>query len=247
MLLCYRSFPDSPSPTKNRPCLPTSPTHMQAMRHATHQKHGNQPMHMMNSTGSSIQSPLSSASSQNCGSPLGQPQMQHHQQNHLLQQDGPSSVIMPMMGQRGTDFNVGIDMPNYCSPTGMHFCPNSFSHTHFRIVHEPLISQIGQLSHGSSSQHNSQSAQSSPNSQIYAQYLTPPSNHSSGAITPQHYVQTLDSSYPTPSPDSPGSHWSSSSPQSNSDWSEGINSPTNNYITGTVGHQTNKGSDAIYI
>lgn len=233
---------------------------MQAMRHATHQKHGNQPMHTMNSTGSSIQSPLSSASSQNCGSPMSQPQMQHHQANHLIQQDGPSSAIMPIMGQRGTDFNVGIDMPNYCSPTGKSSTHNINSnillssitfnqHTLIPLEFNADFNhfETGQLSHGSSSQHNSQSAQSSPNSQIYAQYLTPPSNHSSGAITPQHYVQTLDSSYPTPSPDSPGSHWSSSSPQSNSDWSEGIHSPTNNYITGPVNHQTNKGSDAIYI
>lgn len=73
--------------------------------------------------------------------------------------------------------------------------------------------------------------------------MTPPSQHS-GGVTPQHLVQTLDS-YPTPSPESPG-HWSSSSPHSNSDWSEGIQSPTNTvYITG--GHQANKGSEAIYI
>lgn len=73
-------------------------------------------------------------------------------------------------------------------------------------------------------------------------YLTPPSQHS-GGVTPQHLVPTLDS-YPTPSPESPG-HWSSSSPHSNSDWSEGIQSPTNTYMTG--GHQTNKGGEAIYI
>lgn len=236
---------DSPSPTKNRPCLPTSPTHMQAMRHATHQKHGNQPMHIINSN-SSIQSPMSSATSQTSNSP----QLQHHQQ--LLQQDGPSSAIMPSMGQRGTDFNMGIEMPNYCSPTGEYIIPNISNSNYFAIssTNDKLKGSFrcfsdltGQLSHGSSSQHNSQSSQSSPNSQYY-QYLTPPSQHS-GGITPQHLVQTLDS-YPTPSPESPG-HWSSSSPHSNSDWSEGINSPPTNYITGTVGHQTNKGSDAIYI
>jgi Notch 1 len=38
----------SPSPAKTRPSLPTSPTHMQALRHATQQKHGNQ----LNSIGS---------------------------------------------------------------------------------------------------------------------------------------------------------------------------------------------------
>lgn len=67
-------------------------------------------------------------------------------------------------------------------------------------------------------------------------YLTPPSQHSDAAnIMPD---------FSTPSPESPG-HWSSSSPHSiNSDWSENITSP-NTYQSG--GHQTNKGSDAIYI
>lgn len=103
------------------------------------------------------------------------------------------------------------------------------------------------MNHGSMSQH-SDSTQSSPHSQQnYYQYLTPPSQHS-GGITPQHLAHTLDS-FPTPSPESPG-HWSSSSPHSNSDWSEGINSPpanNMNYIANTGGNQTNKGTDAIYI
>lgn len=72
-----------------------------------------------------------------------------------------------------------------------------------------------------------------------AYYLTPPSQHSDA--TPQHL---LPDNFPTPSPESPG-HWSSSSPHScNSDWSENITSP-NTYTSS--GHQTNKGSDAIYI
>lgn len=76
------------------------------------------------------------------------------------------------------------------------------------------------------------------------QYLTPPSQHSGGAdATPQHLLQVPDN-FPTPSPESPG-HWSSSSPQScNSDWSENITSP-NAYVSG--GHQSSKGSEAIYI
>lgn len=105
-----------------------------------------------------------------------------------------------------------------------------------------MTSPIGQSS-------NSSQASSSPHTQnlhqqsTFYQYLTPPSQHS-GGITPQHLVQTLDS-YPTPSPESPG-HWSSSSPHSTSDWSEGVQSPANPvYITG--GHQANKGSEAIYI
>lgn len=75
---------DSPSPAKNRPCLPTSPTHIQAMRHATQQKHG-QSLHALNSTGNSIQSPLSSISSQNSNSPHSQSQLQHMQQQQQQQ------------------------------------------------------------------------------------------------------------------------------------------------------------------
>lgn len=100
--------------------------------------------------------------------------------------------------------------------------------------HQNILSPTG-------SQHSSSS---NMQSSIY-QYLTPPSQHS-GGHTPQHLVQTLDS-YPTPSPESPG-HWSSSSPHSQSDWSESVQSPAganNVYMSG--GHQANKGSEAIYI
>ena len=61
-------------------------------------------------------------------------------------------------------------------------------------------------------------------SQQYYHYLTPPSE---SVHAPE--------SFPTPTPESPW-HWSSSSPHSNSDWSEGISSPNNN-----------KQQDAIYI
>ena len=37
------SYMGSPSPAKSRPSLPTSPTHIAAMRQATHQKHGGMP------------------------------------------------------------------------------------------------------------------------------------------------------------------------------------------------------------
>lgn len=77
------------------------------------------------------------------------------------------------------------------------------------------------------------------------QYLTPPSQHSGGAdATPQHLLSAPET-FPTPSPESPG-HWSSSSPHScTSDWSENITSP-NAYVSNN-GHQSNKGSEAIYI
>lgn len=77
------------------------------------------------------------------------------------------------------------------------------------------------------------------------QYLTPPSQHSGGAdATPQHLL--APETFPTPSPESPG-HWSSSSPHScTSDWSENLTSPSA-YVSNNNGHQSNKGSEAIYI
>lgn len=60
-----------------------------------------------------------------------------------------------------------------------------------------------------------------------AQFLTPPSQHSySGPMdnTPNHQLQVPDHPFLTPSPGSPD-QWSSSSPHSMSDWSEGISSP----------------------
>lgn len=130
----------------------------------------------------------------------------------------------------------------------MHFALNSKLICLFNLH---LIRKLSGQHHQQNSQNSTNgistsSAQSSNNtihSPNFYQYLTPPSQHS-GGVTPQHLVQTLDS-YPTPSPESPG-HWSSSSPHSNSDWSEGIHSPSNTvYVTG--GHQSNKGSEAIYI
>uniref|UniRef100_A0A0A9W2B0 Neurogenic locus Notch protein n=1 Tax=Lygus hesperus TaxID=30085 RepID=A0A0A9W2B0_LYGHE len=73
-----------------------------------------------------------------------------------------------------------------------------------------------------STQQPQQSSQPPP--QQYYHYLTPPSD---SIHAPE--------SFPTPSPESPW-HWSSSSPHSNSDWSEGISSPNNT-----------KQQDAIYI
>lgn len=64
-------------------------------------------------------------------------------------------------------------------------------------------------------------------SQYYPHFLTPPSE------------PTERNSYTTPSPGSPY-HWSSSSPHSNSDWSDGILSPNSS-------SQGNKQSEGIFI
>lgn len=103
------------------------------------------------------------------------------------------------------------------------------------------IQQQQQQQQQQSTQQQQQQAQQQ--TQQYYQYLTPPSHHSGPDVTPQHLMQAPES-FPTPSPDSPG-HWSSSSPHSNSDWSECMASP-NAYGAGAP-HQSNKGSEAIYI
>lgn len=101
----------------------------------------------------------------------------------------------------------------------------------------------------------------------YPHYPTPPSHHSGMEATPQHTLGAHDA-FPTPSPESPG-QWSSASPHSQSDWSEGGRSPmgvrsphaqTNAHLhqhyqnngAGTSGHQTvglpkQNGQGSIYI
>lgn len=86
----------------------------------------------------------------------------------------------------------------------------------------------------SPAQHHQQSEQN------FYQYLTPPSQHSTGGVTPQHLTQTLDS-YPTPSPESLSS---GASPYSPLGWSDSQSPANNIYVTA---HQSNKGSEAIYI
>lgn len=159
------SYLGSPSPAKTRPSLPTSPTHIAAMRAATHQKHGGP------------------------------------------QQQQPTTM--------GFDFSSGGELPLAYSVTGAN------------------VQQQQQM-------------QQQLNAQQYYHYLTPPSQHSQNPeVTPQHYIQEAENlNYSTPSPNSPG-HWSSSSPHSNSDWSEGIHSPVaNGYATSG---QMQKGPEAIYI
>ncbi|KAL1377371.1 hypothetical protein pipiens_016314 [Culex pipiens pipiens] len=149
----------------------------------------------------------------------------------------------------------GLELAGFCSPTGQGSQASTSQNTTATTISSPSSSTMSHLSPMSSaSAHCQQSTLNSQQSSFY-QYLTPPSQHS-GGVTPQHLVQTLDS-YPTPSPESPG-HWSSSSPHSTSDWSEGVQSPAaanmNVYVTsapagggGAGGHQANKGSEAIYI
>lgn len=90
-------------------------------------------------------------------------------------------------------------------------------------------------------------------------YPTPPSHHSEGNTPPQHLLHGPDS-YLTPSPESPGQspgQWSSSSPHSTSDWSEGISSPPGANHQGMYNtvpqmqiqlqHNNSRGPEGIYI
>lgn len=176
MSLSPQAYNGSPSPAKSRPSLPTSPTHIAAMRAATQQKHGGVPQAQSLQMGfdfsqTGLELPMTYPLL--TGTAMQQQQQQQHQQQQQQQQQQQTAIG----GGGGGQFQQ-----NY--------------------------------------------------------YLTPPSQHSD---------HLLPDNFPTPSPESPG-HWSTSSPRScNSDWSENLASP-NTYGTAVgVGHQTNKGSDAIYI
>lgn len=229
------SFTGSPSPAKCRPGLPTSPTHIVAMRQATHQKHGQSPG--VNGNGGPMNGNMMSPQM------LGMDQMQQHQQQqHMQQQQGTYDVL---------------DTSGYCSPSNgkmmqrrcIEWDLNSSSisvgqaSSHVSVMSPNNNSCHSTISNHSAMQMGGGQQQQGQTSSFY-QYFTPPSQHSGGA-TPQHLAQTLDS-YPTPSPESPGD-WSSSSPHSNSDWSEGVQSPQANNVYVTGGHQANKGTEAIYI
>jgi Notch-like protein len=136
------------------------------------------------------------------------------------------------------DFHYFSGVASLTSPSQ---CSIQSPQSHASHVQSPLHNQT-QPQQYYHMQHNQLATAASSNS--FYQYLTPPSHNDSGNQTPpQHLVQTLDS-YPTPSPESPG-NWSSS-PHSMSDWSE-VNSPANPQHFPTNPHQSNKGSEAIYI
>lgn len=129
---------DSPSPAKNRPCLPTSPTHMQAMRHATQQKHGAQ-LHTLNSTGSSVQSPLSSSSSHGSNSPHSQSQLQHlqQQQQQMQMQQQAQQQVQSQMQQQQQDFLQQLtqhQQPQMVCIEREHFFRLLFVWRHFRVI-----------------------------------------------------------------------------------------------------------------
>ena len=76
------------------------------------------------------------------------------------------------------------------------------------------------------------------------QYPTPPHSHGMDPSPSQHGLHPPEA-YLTPSPESPG-QWSSASPHSTSDWSEGISSPPNPSMT-FAGNSHSKHTEGVYI
>lgn len=127
----------SPSPAKQRPCLPTSPTHIQAMRHATHQKHGgpnnggqSQTVSQQQQQQQQQQNLLGYSGQLSVGSP--QHQQQQLQQHHLQQQQQQQQqlqqhpqqqqqqLLLPSLQMAGgsMEFTPNMEMPMFCSPNG---------------------------------------------------------------------------------------------------------------------------------
>lgn len=215
------------------------------------------------------------ASQQNQLSFNGPPQQQNNCLNNI--NPSSNSAIMTNLQMNFDYNANGLELAGFCSPPGkslifkkidfqnlimfnikftapghQEMSPqnnNQIHQQHQQILHSQLQHQNQQSPQMSLQQQPQQSQSHQQRQQVnssnsFYHYLTPTSQHS-GGHTPQHLVQTLDS-YPTPSPESPG-HWSSSSPHSISDWSE-VQSPANTlYVTAGGGHQSNKGSEAIYI
>lgn len=100
MSLSPGSYLSSPSPTKSRPSLPTSPTHYAAMRAATHQKHGGP-------TGN--QQPVS------FDFELGAYSLQSQSQQLQQQQQQQSLQQQQQQQQQGSNF-----YPQYLTPPSQH-------------------------------------------------------------------------------------------------------------------------------
>ena len=167
----YPPQSNSASPNKLRPPLPTSPTHLAALRMATVSSGYEFPVV---STGPTIV--------QQANEQIRQQQQQQQQQ---------------VMNQRQLQQQQRLP-------------------THHQ-AQQQQPQQQSQAQQGSTS--------------YYPHYPTPPSHHSGVDATPQHALNTNShDSFPTPSPESPG-QWSSGSPHSHSDWSEGVRSPPISQLT----------------
>lgn len=99
MSMSPQTYIGSPSPVKARPSLPTSPTHIAAMRAATHQKHGGIPQQLQ----------MGFDFSQNAELPQGYPNEQHAehagamQPHHMLPFSQNYQYLTPQSQHSGTD------------------------------------------------------------------------------------------------------------------------------------------------
>lgn len=112
----------SPSPAKARPSLPTSPTHIQAMRYATQQKHGQNALNSIGSTNgmSSVNSSAAnSPAMMNTLSPMSMQQQQHQQMQQQAASSSHNSPLLNSMQQIGFEYNAnGLELAGFCSPSG---------------------------------------------------------------------------------------------------------------------------------
>lgn len=96
--LSPQGYNGSPSPAKNRPSLPTSPTHIAAMRAATQQKHGGVPQTQNLQMGydfSQIDLPLTYSALTNTTAGSLQPQQFQQQNYYLTPPSQHSDHLMP--------------------------------------------------------------------------------------------------------------------------------------------------------
>ena len=96
----------SPSPAKARPSLPTSPTHIQAMRHATQQKHGVQMMTQQSAMQQQTSNSLGGGSSGTNG------------QLNNLSNSNTNSAMLASLQMSFVNGSTGLELAGFCSPTG---------------------------------------------------------------------------------------------------------------------------------
>lgn len=127
MSMSPQAYSGSPSPAKNRPSLPTSPTHIAAMRAATQQKHGGIPQTQNLPMGfdfsqASLDIPLT-YSAQTVTPPTLQPQ-QYQQQNYYLTPPSQHSDVQSVM----PDFSTpSPESPGHWSSSSPHSCTSDWS------------------------------------------------------------------------------------------------------------------------
>lgn len=132
MSMSPQAYNGSPSPAKTRPSLPTSPTHIAAMRAATQQKHGgvpqvqNLPMGFdFSQAGLELPVSYSSGQSNNVTPPSLQPQQ--YQQNYYLTPPSQHSDATPQHLMSDTFPTPSPESPGHWSSSSPHSCNSDWS------------------------------------------------------------------------------------------------------------------------